>query len=257
MVNIVERNNIFKNRQKLVVPGYTETISNESYYITPYLGGLPANVVPENQSNYDIIIKPQAYYVEQPPNSKVPAHYHDTNQFQVFFDGEIIFGKKLIDSLAVHYANGHTPYGPLVTTNKYSHYLTLRNKWDSGGKTMPDSRKTLKKIKRKFYLFDNLGINTKNNVNCHNTIKKTIFVDDKDGLNISLFSLGPHSEYIIKSSDISYGAYVVILNGELFCLNTKLNSKSCIYLEPSLDDIKFNTENLHSLFLILKFPNEV
>ena len=149
-MDLINRTEAIKNRQQLVVPGYTETDSGESYYITPYLGSLPANVDPNNPLLEKNRYKPQAYYVEQPPQSKVPAHFHDTNQFQVFFNGSIVFGKKLINTLAVHYANGHTPYGPLITNNEFSHYLTLRNKWDSGGKTMPDLKDRLKKIQRKF-----------------------------------------------------------------------------------------------------------
>ena len=137
MVDVVAKQEASARRQVLMVPGYTETGSDENYYVTKFFGALPANVDPNPLA--EAIGRPQAYYVEQPPQAAVPPHYHDTNQYQVFLQGGVIFGKKPVAPLTVHYASGHTPYGPIITNEDATHYLTLRNQWDSGGKTMPVS----------------------------------------------------------------------------------------------------------------------
>ena len=68
--------------------------------------------------------------MEQPRRATVPPHFHDTDQFQVFVAGAASFGKHRVEPLTVHYAGGHTPYGPIVTAEEGTHYFTLRKHWD-------------------------------------------------------------------------------------------------------------------------------
>lgn len=56
---------------------------------------------------------PQGFLVEQPPHSVTPPHFHEVNQFQVFGGGGCKIGKHDAAPISVHYANGHTPYGPI------------------------------------------------------------------------------------------------------------------------------------------------
>ena len=44
MVDVVATKEAFARRQVLMVPGYTETGSDENYYVTQFFGALPANV---------------------------------------------------------------------------------------------------------------------------------------------------------------------------------------------------------------------
>ena len=54
--------------------------------------------------------------VIQPPGAVTPAHFHDPNQFQVFVEGEGRIGAHPVSPVTVQYANGHTPYGPIVAS---------------------------------------------------------------------------------------------------------------------------------------------
>ena len=70
----------------------------------------------------------------QPPHSVTPAHFHQTNQFQVFVGGGGTVGKLRADPLTVQYAGANTPYGPITAEGEGIHYFTLRQEWDSGAK---------------------------------------------------------------------------------------------------------------------------
>ena len=97
-MELADWNKIKEKRFELHVDGYTETDSEEPYFLTPYFGELPENIDSKAKNKININSSHQAYYVEQPPFSKVPAHFHDTNQFQVFLEGNAVFGKKIINS---------------------------------------------------------------------------------------------------------------------------------------------------------------
>ncbi len=69
---------------------------------------------------------PQAFLIEQSPESIASAHFHDGNQFQVVVAGGGLLGKHPVRPYTVHYASRHTGYGPLVAGTEGLSYLTLR-----------------------------------------------------------------------------------------------------------------------------------
>src|SRR5436305_9795087 len=82
---------------------------------------------------------PVAHLVEQQPNTVIPAHYHEADEFQVFVAGEGRLGRKSLDAITVHFAGRFTPYGPIHAGPSGVSYFTLRNAWDPGPRWMPQS----------------------------------------------------------------------------------------------------------------------
>ena len=136
-------------RQAVNVKGFTQSSDPaDSYYATMYMGAPPSAAPAEMRAANADRQAPQAYLVEQPRRATVPPHFHDTDQFQVFVAGAASFGKHRVEPVTVHYAGGHTPYGPIVTAGEGTHYFTLRKHWDSGGKPMPASHDQLRAVPR-------------------------------------------------------------------------------------------------------------
>ena len=244
-------NKIKAKRFELDVEGYTETDGDEPYFLTPYFGVLPENVDYDAKSKLKPGASHQAYFVEQPPFSTVPAHFHDTNQFQVFLDGKAIFGKKQINSLTVHYAGGHTPYGPIITENTGVKYLTLRNKWDSGGKKMPEQKKNLVNVPRIFYLSDELFLNQ----DINETKIEKIMWDETTKLGISLFYIAKDKYCDFAFPKMGYGKYCLVLSGSILNNFSKLGLQSCFYLEKDeLISLKSGEEG--AVVLSMQFPIE-
>ena len=69
---------------------------------------------------------PHSIYTRQPANFRIPPHYHDNAQFQVFVEGGATFGSRSIRPLTVHFATHQTGYGPIVSGDQGLIYITLR-----------------------------------------------------------------------------------------------------------------------------------
>jgi hypothetical protein len=115
-VTIVVCGDAAKERRRAVhIKDYTQSQNPDAaFHATLYIGAAPATAKHALQA-VGTRSEPQAHLMEQPAYATVPAHFHDTDQFQVFVDGVADFGKQRIDGLAVHFAGGHTPYGPIST----------------------------------------------------------------------------------------------------------------------------------------------
>ena len=124
-------------------------VLGQEYFLSPYVGSAPkrGQYVPGNEKNDDGL--PQGFLVEQPPNSVTRPHFHNHEQFQLFVGGSAHMGKKATPPFSLHYVKGHTPYGPITAGPEGVTYFTLRARWDTGAKYMPESRDLLKKSSKK------------------------------------------------------------------------------------------------------------
>lgn len=227
-ITVVTAEAAFARRQPLMVEDYTETTSDESYYVTPFVGALPSTVDPHASAEDQK--RPQAYYVEQPPEATVPPHYHDTNQFQVLLQGGLVFGRRPIGPMTVHYANAHTPYGPIITRSDTAHYLTLRNVWDSGGKTMPDCRPTLRRIRRRFRMIEDVATPDLAGLSAGACRRHDALAYEPDGLGVAVFALGAGASSDLALPVSGAGRYALVLSGEIRAGETSIEAPGCLYI---------------------------
>ncbi len=231
MITVVTAEEALARRKPLMVPGFTDTAGEGSYYITRVLGALTDNVDPANPAPEEVKSQPQAYIVEQPPQATVRPHYHDTNQFQVFVEGRALFGAEPVVALSVHYASAHTPYGPIVTEDAGAHYVTLRNRWDSGGKTMPDNRATLRPIPRRFRMADDIAVPDSAAVAAGQCVRQAALACEADGLGIAVFALGPGAASNLSLPISGAGRFAWVLAGALEAGRARLTSGGCLYID--------------------------
>lgn len=253
MVDVIDAGVALQERQMLMVPGYTETTSGDgSFYVTRYLGALPDNVDPAKPASKTHRLAAQAYLVEQPAHSVVPAHYHDTNQYQVFLDGAAVFGKQNIGPISVHYASGHTPYGPIVCGQEGVIYLTLRNCWDSGGKSMPQSRATLQPVKRRFHMVEDIDIPDPGTAK--GATQDVLLPCEADGLGVSRFTLGPNAASNLALAHAGAGRYAMVMAGSLTAKGETLGKASCLYIAEDRADAVAGAEG--AVVIVMQFPPE-
>jgi hypothetical protein len=238
-----------QGRQAVAVKGFTQvTREEDNYYATMYMGAPPATAADSMKPADDDRSLPQAYLVEQPPNATVPPHFHDTHQFQVFIHGEADFGKKAVKPLSVHYAGGHTPYGPIVTRDEGVHYFTLRAQWDSGGKPMPQSRELLQRGRQCHRLAEDIGAKPATNA------RDDVMPVEADGLGATMFSLAPGERSTVDLAAAGGGQYALVVEGSAEIEDASLGKHSCVYRyaeEPALD-VQAGDDGLS--LLLLQFP---
>jgi len=249
MAIVVDATRAHQDRKAVAVKGFANPEREEdSFFATLYMGAPPDSAAHDMGSETDDKTLPQAYLVEQPANATVVPHFHDTDQFQVFVRGEALFGKKEVGSLSVHYAGGHTPYGPIVAKDNGVHYFTLRAHWDSGGKPMPASRDKLKKVPRVHRLAEDIELG-KNAAPCDELLP----IED-DGLGASMFTIEAGETQTIDLPKPGSGQYAVVVSGAMKHGDQDLATNSCLYRFADEEPLTLTATEPHSSVLLLQFP---
>jgi len=96
------------------------------------------------------VIYPMAFLVEKDPGAIVRPHFHAADQFQVVTQGGGRLGRHDINSVAVHYTDAYSAYGPIVAACEGVSWFTLRNTWDQGARYMPVAREQLRAARAKY-----------------------------------------------------------------------------------------------------------
>jgi len=223
VVDAVEARN---RRTAVEVKGYTQTVREEDqYFATLYMGAPPATAAHALGEGIDKSL-PQAYLVEQPAGATVPPHFHDTDQFQVFVEGVAAFGKQVLRPVSVHYAGGHTPYGPIVTTERGTHYFTLRANWDSGGK---------------LHDLDARGGT------------EVLPVEDS-GLGAMLYELAPNETQVLDLAREGGGQYALVTCGSVCYDHSTLVERSCLYRAADEVPLSLTGGAEGGTVLLMQFP---
>lgn len=218
-----------------------------------YIGSPPTRGGAVDESKLD---QPQAYLVEQPENSTVSAHFHDTNQFQIFVRGGGRFGKKPVDGMVIHYAGAHTPYGPIEAGDEGAHYMTLRNRWDSGAKVMPENRAKLRKIKRTHRIADEITMPDAEARQSILTQVTDLVPLETDGLGVRQFDIGPGQDCAVAFETPGVGAYAFVADGSIRHDTVELESHSLLYRAADEAPLRLTAGAEGASVLLLQFPPE-
>ncbi len=93
---------------------------------------------------------PMAFLVEKEAGAVVHPHFHQADQYQVVVQGSGRLGVHDIASVAVHYTDAYSAYGPIVAAGEGVSWFTLRNAWDPGARYMPEHRRQLREARAKY-----------------------------------------------------------------------------------------------------------
>jgi len=101
--------------------------------------------------------RPQAFLVEQDPDSEILPHYHEEDEFQVVVEGDGSFGRHPVRPVTVHYAGNHTGYGPILSGPRGLWYFSLRPRKDPGARFLPEWRDRMNKGPKRHILADSVS----------------------------------------------------------------------------------------------------
>lgn len=223
------------------------------FYRRLYMGSEPNRGGAVEEDKLDL---PQAYLVEQPEDSTVSAHYHDTNQFQIFVHGGGRFGKKPVDGMVVHYAGAHTPYGPIEAGAAGVHYMTLRNRWDSGAKVMPENRDKLRPIKRRHRIAEDVAPQNAEVRRALETKTTDLIPLESDGLGVRQFDIGPGQDCAVAFEASGAGAYAFVVDGSVDFEGTDYEPHSLFYRGADEAPLTLSAGADGACVLLLQFPPE-
>lgn len=231
-------------------------VNGKEYTLSEFVGAMPlrGHYKEGNEINDDG--RPQGFLVTQPPGSVTPAHFHEPNQFQVFVAGSGRLGAKAAPPLTVQYANGHTPYGPIVAGPEGLSYFTLRQRWDPGAKYVPASLAKLKKGNQRTRMVSNIAVADDGERQARNAAEvEVIFAPEADGLAASIARIGPGQSVTgLLQPSSGGGQYLVVVGGSMLHDGSELPTLSTIFVSPDdkVPQLQAGPSGLD--LLILQFP---
>lgn len=117
---------------------------------TTFIGQNRNTLQPGDAAPPDDGLYPMAFLVEKEAAAIVHPHFHQADQYQVVVQGSGRLGMHDIASVAVHYTDAYSAYGPIVAAAEGVAWFTLRNAWDPGARYMPEHRRQLREARAKY-----------------------------------------------------------------------------------------------------------
>jgi hypothetical protein len=230
-------------------------VNGREYTLAEYVGAVPKKgiYVEGNEVNDNGL--PQAFLVIQPPGAVTPAHFHEPNQFQVFVEGDGRIGAHPTTPLTVQYANGHTPYGPIVASDAGVRYFTLRQSWDPGAKYLPASREKLVRGNQRARVKSGLGASTEaQRIERSTTTIDAVFAPEPDGLAGWLYRLGPKGACSLPDPVASGGQYLLVVSGSMISDGTEYGRHSVAFISQEEAAFPLVAGATGLDLLVLQFP---
>jgi hypothetical protein len=230
-------------------------VNGRQYTLAQYVGAVPKKGVYIEGNEINDNGLPQAFLVIQPPSAVTPAHFHEPNQFQVFVEGDGRIGAHPTTPLTVQYANGHTPYGPIVASAAGVQYFTLRQRWDPGAKYLPASRAKLVTGNQRTRVKGGLCVSSEaQRISRTAEAIDTVFTEETDGLAGWLYRMGPKQTCTLPGPAKGGGQYLVVASGTMVSGGVEYARHSVAYISP--DETAFSViAGVTGLdLLVLQFP---
>lgn len=189
--------------------------------------GVMAFVMPERDA-------PQSFRIEQEPGLIVHPHFHYVDQFQIVIEGGGELGRHRAEPLTVHYASGHTGYGPITAGPQGLTYVTLRAQADTtGAQYLPGARERMHKVPKRHRLADPCPpLGDEGLAALRGPDVVTLF-DEDDGLGAWVFRLPAGA--CVQGPDPARGGgqSIVLSHGSTQLEGEWLDRHSCLYLSSS------------------------
>jgi hypothetical protein len=103
---------------------------------TSFIGVNRNTIKPGEAPPAEDALHPVAFLVDKRPGGVTRPHFHRADQYQVVVGGSGKMGLHDTGSIAVHYTDAFSAYGPIVAADDGIAWFTLRPGWDPGAKYM-------------------------------------------------------------------------------------------------------------------------
>lgn len=231
-------------------------VNGKEYTLNEFVGSMPLRGHYQEGNEVNDDGRPQGFLVTQPPGSVTPAHFHEPNQFQVFVAGSGRLGARPAPPLTVQYANGHTPYGPIVAGPEGLSYFTLRQRWDPGAKYVPAALDKLKKGNQRTRMVSGIAVADDSERKLRGSVQMEMIVaPESDGLAVSMCRLGPgHAVPAMPQLRNEGGRYLLVASGTALHEGGELPKWSTIFISPAEEPppVQAGADGLD--LLVLQFP---
>ena len=199
---------------------------------------------------------PQGFLVEFPnPGGHIRPHFHDVNQFQVVVEGNCRVGTHPAASVAVHYADAYTTYGPIVAGDQGFSFFTLRAESTRGSNYMPESKHLLTR-KRGRELAYHISEGKTDGANGDACAVTPLIAQEVDGLTAALIALAPGAKGWGCSPRDGAGQYYLVVSGSLLHNRKELGRLSLLFLSPEDNAPELSASGEGATVLCMQLPRQ-
>ena len=196
---------------------------------------------------------PQAFLVEQDPDTTILPHFHEQNQFQVVVQGGGLLGRHAVKPLSVHYAGAHTGYGPIVAGAGGLWYFTLRPAMDQGALFLPESRPRMKKVPKRHLLGPAMPV-TEEGARRRETVCEEALPPQADGIGAWLLRMAPGDALAAPAWPGGEGRFYLVVAGRARIGGALLPRLSAVFVTPEEEPVEVKAGEEGAEVLVLQFP---
>lgn len=205
--------------------------------------------------------EPQAFLIEMHAGETILPHFHEVDQFQVFVAGSGGMGRHAAATLAVHYADHHTGYGPIHAGPQGYSYFTLRAQSDPGAHYLhkPGYREALKPSRKRHGVEAGVTLSTEPVLMDLKESKVEPLLKElggSDGLGASMIRMGPGMSHTGPDPRATGGQYYLVLNGSLEIDAGIYPAWSTVFVSRDDTPLGFRAGSKGLEALLLQFPKQ-
>jgi hypothetical protein len=194
----------------------------------------------------------QGFHVTMPVDGVGPAHFHDVDQFQVFFGVPgARYGRDTVPDLLVHYADAFTPYGPFSCGATALKFYTLRAQCTVRTLYMPNDRKLIPPggKRRNLYATPDLGIppHGKSSITA-------LFNPQTDGAMAWLVAAGADAVFRTPQPEGGMGQYCCVVKGAVELVNRTFPEKSLGWMDATDPPVEIRAATWGCAMVVMQFP---
>lgn len=207
---------------------------------------------------------PQILLVEQSPRAELLPHYHASDQFQIFIEGEGRLGKHDVRPVSIHYTNRYTGYGPLIANNGGIQYFVLRPSFDVLGLGQYLHKRELRENLRahgshKRALMADIDVKSIDELEAvRGSSVRRLFgfgrEDPDGGIFADVLELGANVKYAAPDPHEGGGQVVLVLQGSLVHNGDKMGVRSALAVTEEENAVSFSGGPAGLQALILQYP---
>lgn len=207
---------------------------------------------------------PMAFLVEKEPGAVVKPHFHQADQFQVVVQGGGRLGLHDVASVAVHYTDAWSAYGPIVAADEGIAWFTLRNSWDPGARYMPGAREQLRAARaRQFQHRERTAapmpaVNSAELARVSQAASLPVIDQGADGMAVWRYRLPADAACIGPNPRDGGGQFWIVLAGSVSTGDSALlSTNSCLFVTPVDTSLLTRAGSDGAEMLCVQFPVSV
>jgi hypothetical protein len=199
---------------------------------------------------------PQSFMVEHPQGRVGVAHFHNVDQYQVFFPSAgATYKQAPIDSPIFHYTDAYTVYGPYAAgEDQPLHSLTLRARHSQVTAFVPEERDKLPKASQaRRHVTTALG--PARRMASGESDIRVLIVPDDDGLSAYVIEAGPATAIALPPATRSAGQYCCVLDGSVIEGGRAYESRAVRWDDPDQAVQTLTSGPAGMRVLVVRFPD--